>query len=144
MTKAADDVGMRDYALDENNGTVMTDVRFTSPVYSPPRSMFSTGMLKSVDSFLGTSALGDHVGGADEAINQRNGKGDCFAFGVRAKGIAGGNASPPLPAPPPPPPPPGPSPFQPHRAAPATLRFGSRGESNRQLSPWNTCMRPTG
>ena len=33
---SADDVGLRDYALDENNGTVVYDARFTSPVYTPP------------------------------------------------------------------------------------------------------------
>jgi len=80
--KAADDVGMRDFALDEHNATVVMDPRFTSPPYTPSGSRYSTAVLHKIDSFIGASIVGGHVGGPGEAINQKVDKGRCFAFGT--------------------------------------------------------------
>ena len=51
--KAEDDVGMHDYALDQHNGSVIHDERFTSQVYTPRGQKVSTGWLHSIDTFIG-------------------------------------------------------------------------------------------
>ena len=78
--QAADDVGMRDFALGEHNATVVMDGRFTSEPYTPQGKLISTKLAHKFDSLIGAPVLGKSVGGPEEAINQRVDKGHCFAF----------------------------------------------------------------
>jgi len=71
---AADDVGMRDYALADLGGQVVPGAKFTSPAYTPKGALLSTDAKQR---YLG---LGRGVGSASDAIDQARGKGDCFAF----------------------------------------------------------------
>lgn len=71
--KTADDVGLRDFALDQNNGTIVHDK--TTPAYNPQ----SDGLVNSISSFLG-KVLHDNSSFPELAISQGVAKGECFAF----------------------------------------------------------------
>lgn len=78
--KARDDVGLRDYALDEMGGKVVMGEQFTTATLTPKGQILDTDTRKSIDRFLNRPILGDHIGGPGLAISQRKSKGDCFAM----------------------------------------------------------------
>jgi SUN domain-containing protein 1/2 len=72
-----DDVGIKDYALDDLGGMVVSGSPFTSPAYTPPGAMLSTAAKQRI-------GLGRSIGSANDAINKGRNKGDCFAFNGNA------------------------------------------------------------
>ena len=84
---SSDDVGMRDYALDDMGGSVVAAPPYTSPAYTPKGALLSTDAKKRL-------GLGRDVGGPGDAINKARGKGDCFAFNGQAGNLTVRLASP--------------------------------------------------
>lgn len=80
VMKSRDDVGLRDYALDEIGGKVVVGEQFTTATLTPKGQILATDTRKSIDRFLNRPILGDHIGGPELAISQRKNKGDCFAM----------------------------------------------------------------
>mmetsp|Transcript_38715 Transcript_38715/g.86466 ORF Transcript_38715/g.86466 Transcript_38715/m.86466 type:complete len:222 (-) Transcript_38715:232-897(-) len=71
--QSMDEVGMRDYALDDMGAKVVHGAAHTSATYTAPGAILSTDAKKKL-------GLGRDVGGPEDAINTGRSKGDCFAF----------------------------------------------------------------